>query len=366
MSLFFWQCGAGAVDKLTKIMKLLYKFETSTDEVEVEPNTSIAALKKEIWKNIPHPLNETDAALQLTLVRVLPPYSLDGSVSSKLNFTTILKRIEELQRDSVNIQEDEENRLTLEYKYEDETIPGFGFSYQDVITAKNSFWAKVMNPSLTCSTYGLNRNTRGLCVDIIVIAPPRVFPAGRGIVDMEVDLKRFPFEETISVVKNIINMMRHQHTDHFVDPLVIQQFQSGKMGRFYKPIPYGTTATNVILPLMGKLFNGTPTTHDGRSLEEIVDQDRTKTVGHYVVAMVGRSGAGKTATVMDVAKKHFVIYFICSDPNSMKGPDYDLNFDKMARYIENLFDAFPKPQTIEDVLNRDRLFKKQIQERVRL
>ncbi|KAJ1561464.1 hypothetical protein HK096_004625 [Nowakowskiella sp. JEL0078] len=58
------------------------------------------------------------------------------------------------------------------------------------------------------------------------------------------------------------------------------------MGRFYKPVPYGTKATNVILPLMGKLFDGIPTTENGRTLEEIINLDRERVQLEYTARLL--------------------------------------------------------------------------------
>lgn len=50
------------------------------------------------------------------------------------------------------------------------------------------------------------------------------------------------------------------------------------------------------------------------------------------VAMVGRSGSGKTAMVIELARKHFVVYCVCCDPCSMSSLDFkDPNFITLAR-----------------------------------
>ncbi|KAJ1562542.1 hypothetical protein HK096_008126 [Nowakowskiella sp. JEL0078] len=126
-------------------------------EVEVEPDTTIASLKQKI-KDRKSPEFDSISADRLTLVRVLPPSSLNGSVSNKPNFTKLVERIEALQRDGVNVEADEENRLPMEYKYEDETVPGFGYSYKDEITVNNSYWAKVMNSTYRVTRYDLNKD----------------------------------------------------------------------------------------------------------------------------------------------------------------------------------------------------------------
>ncbi|KAJ1525617.1 hypothetical protein HK096_000086, partial [Nowakowskiella sp. JEL0078] len=76
-----------------------------------------------------------------------------------------------LQSDSVNVEVDEENRLPIKYNYEDEPILGFRFSYQDEIIAKNSYWAKVMNPTYKVSYYDFIKDTGPGEIDIVVIAP---------------------------------------------------------------------------------------------------------------------------------------------------------------------------------------------------
>ncbi|RUP49869.1 hypothetical protein BC936DRAFT_141161 [Jimgerdemannia flammicorona] len=66
--------------------------------------------------------------------------------------------------------------------------------------------------------------------------------------------------------------------------------------------------------MFGHVLELDPISSHGETLLQIVERN---ILHRHTIAMIGRSGAGKTATVVDLAKKHFVLYVVCStsDPN---------------------------------------------------
>ncbi|KAF9424462.1 hypothetical protein BGZ76_003520 [Entomortierella beljakovae] len=134
------------------------------------------------------------------------------------------------------------------------------------------------------------------------------------------------------------------HNTHNVDVTNVEQSQKKIFGRFYKSIlPYGHTADDINLPMFGKLLDMEPTvTSDNpQTLLDIVGEDANKSTYHCVVAMIGRSGSGKTATVVDLAKHHFVVYVspesfdqVLSKDNSLKSLIEDrINLEFLARLL---------------------------------
>lgn len=162
---------------------------------------------------------------------------------------------------------------------------------------------------------------------------------------------------------------RH-HSWHTVDATDVETAQKKKLGPFYKKaLPYGTTASDMNLAMLGMVLEKEPTSSDNRTLREIVESDIGKTTGHSVVAMVGRSGSGKTATVIELARKHFVVYCVCCDPRSMSSPDFkDPNFITLARDVDRICVSLPKPkpESLHDVIENDSTLKRRAGDRVEL
>ena len=83
------------------------------------------------------------------------------------------------------------------------------------------------------------------------------------------------------------------------------------LGPFYKrPLPYHETAADISLVMLGLELDKQASTSDGETLHSLVEGDIGKYSDHCVVAMVAPSGSGKTATIVDLASKHFVIYCV--------------------------------------------------------
>jgi len=153
-----------------------------------------------------------------------------------------------------------------------------------------------------------------------------------------------------------------------VDMRDVEKYQKQSLGRFYyKVLPYGTKADKMILAMFGQILEKEPMTDKGETLLDLVKNDIGETSHHRVVAMVGRSGAGKTATVVDLAIKHFVVYCVCSDPNSMADMDFaDQNFVLLARDVEEIASNMCTPETLQAVKNNDSLLKRLAGDRVNL
>ena len=85
-----------------------------------------------------------------------------------------------------------------------------------------------------------------------------------------------------------------------------------------------------------------------RTFSKVIQSDITETSGHHIVAMVAQSGSGKTAMVIHLAKKHFVIYVICEAVNT-HSPDFsDRNFRILAEDVENMCSRLLKPVLVND------------------
>ncbi|KAF9397932.1 hypothetical protein BGZ94_006146, partial [Podila epigama] len=79
-------------------------------------------------------------------------------------------------------------------------------------------------------------------------------------------------------------------------------------------------------------------TSGGETLHSIVEGDIGKHSDHRVVAMVAPSGSGKTATVVDLASKHFVIYCVCCSPSPTISPGFkDSSFITLAKDVERIY-----------------------------
>ncbi|KAK3843870.1 MAG: hypothetical protein J3R72DRAFT_102530 [Linnemannia gamsii] len=79
-------------------------------------------------------------------------------------------------------------------------------------------------------------------------------------------------------------------------------------------------------------------TSDGETMHSIVEGDIGRYTDHRVVAMVAPSGSGKTATVVDLASKHFVIYCVCCSPSTTISPGFkDPGFIALAKDVEQIY-----------------------------
>ncbi|KAF9197144.1 hypothetical protein BGZ49_002584 [Haplosporangium sp. Z 27] len=128
---------------------------------------------------------------------------------------------------------------------------------------------------------------------------------------------------------------------HGASIMDVETSQRGVLGRFYKrPLPYHEKAENISLVMLGLELDKQAKTSEGETLREIVDKDVGRSTDLRVVTMVAPSGSGKTATVVDLASRHFVIYAVCCVPSPSISPGFsDSNFITLTEDIESMYRA---------------------------
>ncbi|KAF9198853.1 hypothetical protein BGZ49_000218 [Haplosporangium sp. Z 27] len=184
------------------------------------------------------------------------------------------------------------------------------------------------------------------------------------------EVKRIKYDQIDETLKKIIAMSRKSHHPHYMNEANVEQSQREIFGRFFKSIlPYGHSAADINLPMLGKILDMEPTISmdNPRTLLDIIKEDASKSTDHCVVALIARSGSGKTATIVDLAKHHFVVYVVCTDPHSQKPPGFqDPNFDKLAKEVNNIHRTvhLNAPESFDQVLFKDRTLKDLIEDRV--
>ncbi|KAI1288806.1 hypothetical protein EDD11_009648 [Mortierella claussenii] len=138
---------------------------------------------------------------------------------------------------------------------------------------------------------------------------------------------------------DILEGVSHNFTTSTIDPKKVEASQREKLGRFYKrPLPYHDTAEDISLVMLGLELDKQAKTSEGETLRSIVEGDIGRYTDHPVVAMVAPSGSGKTATVVDLASRHFVIYCVCCIPSPTISPGFkDPNFITLAKDVENIY-----------------------------
>ncbi|RUP43600.1 hypothetical protein BC936DRAFT_136959, partial [Jimgerdemannia flammicorona] len=164
-----------------------------------------------------------------------------------------------------------------------------------------------------------------------------------------------------------------------MDMVEVENFQKNLLGCFYRPLPPGKTVTHVNLVMLGHVLpDMQPTTSPDhgtkRTFSDIVKNDIEILTGKRTVAIVARSGSGKTATVIHLAKEHFVIYVVCEAPNS-RTPDFnDHNFRVLAKEVDGFSHCLQAPfqvgddrrKYMDDIRNYDSQLKVLASERVEL
>ena len=103
----------------------------------------------------------------------------------------------------------------------------------------------------------------------------------------------------------------YRHTDS--DPEVVETAQRQKLGPFFKKmLPCGTDPLD--FQRLGLLISSDrpPTDGFGHTANSIVAEAfATSGFKPKVVALIGKSGCGKTTTIFELAKKYFVLYIDC-------------------------------------------------------
>ncbi|KAF9320026.1 hypothetical protein BG003_007388 [Podila horticola] len=185
-------------------------------------------------------------------------------------------------------------------------------------------------------------------------------------------LKSVPKDHIEQELAVILNGVQHHHTTHPVDPKDAKAYQKRRLGPFFKKtLPYHRTAKDISLVMLGlkldkKARTTTSETTTSETLHSIVEDDIGAVSGNRVIAMVAPSGSGKTATVIDLATKHFVIYCVCSTPRATVSPDFnDSNFITLATDVERMYMAVVGEEQ-GNVFSIDEKVKARARERVEL
>ncbi|KAF9274677.1 hypothetical protein BGZ68_000438 [Mortierella alpina] len=152
-------------------------------------------------------------------------------------------------------------------------------------------------------------------------------------------LKAVPMDHIEKELAVVLKGVSHHHITDPVDPKDVEASQRKKLGPFYKrTLPYHKTATDTSLVMLGLELDKQARTTDGETLRSIVEDDIGKFSDHRVVALVAPSGSGKTATVIDLASKHFVVYCVCCSPSPTISPGFnDPNFVTLAKDVERIY-----------------------------
>ncbi|KAF9543651.1 hypothetical protein EC957_000583 [Mortierella hygrophila] len=168
----------------------------------------------------------------------------------------------------------------------------------------------------------------------------------------------------------ILKTFSCRHVTHSIDPKDVETAQREKLGPFYKrTLPYHDPATNTSLVMLGLALDKKVKTGYDKTLRYIVYDDFGLRDSHSVVAMVAPPGSGKTATVVDLAAEHFVVYFACCSAGATDSPDFkDPNFVNLAKDVERIYTdrADREPTTLDELLDLDSNVKALIGERVEL
>ncbi|KAF9415354.1 hypothetical protein BGZ94_000118 [Podila epigama] len=148
-------------------------------------------------------------------------------------------------------------------------------------------------------------------------------------------------------LKVILSGTQHHFAHQTVYPKDVEAFQKERLGPFFnRTLPYHTTAKDIQLAILGLELGKQAKASDGRTtLCSIVEDDISRFSNHRVVAMVAPSGSGKTATVFDLATKHFVVYCVCRSTKSTISPEFeDPNFAQLAIDVEDMYAGIVRTQ----------------------
>ncbi|RPB23667.1 hypothetical protein L211DRAFT_235418 [Terfezia boudieri ATCC MYA-4762] len=119
--------------------------------------------------------------------------------------------------------------------------------------------------------------------------------------------------------------------------------------------------------MLGKLLDVEPTTSTNETVSAIIQGDIGKQSGFYTIALIGRSGAGKTATIVSAARQHFVVYFVCSrkgDPQ--RSGIIDRSFNILAGEVAEYPDRSPNLTTFDEIRSNNEHLKMRVVDRVKV
>ncbi|KAF9970267.1 hypothetical protein BGZ73_007066 [Actinomortierella ambigua] len=167
----------------------------------------------------------------------------------------------------------------------------------------------------------------------------------------------------------ILNALQYCPMAPTVDPLEAEAAQRKILGPFFKrTLPYVDTATDIKLVMLGLELNKQATAGDGKTtLPSIVENDVGR-LKHSTVAMVAPSGSGKTTSIVDLATKHFVVYFVCRCSRTTDSPELqDPNFIQLALEVEEMYETILRaPGVSSNVLDIESKAQRLAKQRVEL
>ncbi|KAF9408942.1 hypothetical protein BGZ94_002143 [Podila epigama] len=184
-----------------------------------------------------------------------------------------------------------------------------------------------------------------------------------------IQLRFVPRDNIERELAAILKDISHHYIAHPVDPKDVEASQKERLGPFYKrTLPYHKTAKDTSLVMLGLELDKQARTTNGETLRSIVEGDISTFSGHRVVAMVAPSGSGKTATVIDLATRHFVVYCVCCSTRSTISPDFDdHNFAQLAMDVEEIYATIVRTQGIpHGLLDIDSEVNRLVRQRVQL
>ncbi|KAK3840965.1 MAG: hypothetical protein J3R72DRAFT_446220 [Linnemannia gamsii] len=185
-------------------------------------------------------------------------------------------------------------------------------------------------------------------------------------------LKSVQEDDIEKELTGILEAVDCHHTTHVVDPKDVEAAQRKSLGPFYKrPLPYRKRATDTSLVMLKLGTDKQAKTDDNKTLRSIVEGDihLDQFDRRRVVAMVAPSGSGKTATVIDLARYHFVVYCVCcfSRPITVAPEFEDSNFITLANDVEDIYSTISrKPGALLNLQEVDSAVKKSVQGRIEL
>lgn len=163
-----------------------------------------------------------------------------------------------------------------------------------------------------------------------------------------------------------------QFTIKELNPKEVDEHQQRMLGPFWKrgAIAPGLSASDLSMVFLELPQDAPePTTEDGTPISAIIERNLQMQSGQDVITMVGRSGCGKTATMIRCARQHYLIYISCSNRVHQSGSEMvDTNYARMARDITQTYEQNFASQctTRQEMIDRDANVKDMAQQRLRL
>eukprot|EP00727_Mastigamoeba_balamuthi_P000247 m51a1_g10219 hypothetical protein (543) ;mRNA; r:117008-122666 len=88
--------------------------------------------------------------------------------------------------------------------------------------------------------------------------------------------------------------------------------------------------------MLGRVLRAAaPRTNYGQSLSDIVDGDAAsiRSASKHIVAVVAKSGAGKTASVVELAHRYYVVYIVAGESNAQDAGVQDFVDSSFGRFV---------------------------------